>query len=146
MDPSDPKYLERVLLQEHAGELSKEDRSIMRGKIRSEIRKSNPGLSADDDKFKSLMHDGMVEAALEARKRKSQSTKDSSLSLLPSGTVRKATSLSSGAEPKSDVPLNWKLSSSSLTAEEKASILSAVCLSDKRRSGEAEAGEPPKLP
>ena len=74
VDPSDPKYLERVLLLEHAGDLSVEDRSIMRAKIRSEIRKSNPGLSKEDDKFKSLMHEGMVKAALEARKRKSQST------------------------------------------------------------------------
>jgi hypothetical protein len=237
VDPSDPKYLERVLLLEHAKDLSKEDRSIMRGKIRSEIRKSNPGLSADEDKFKSLMHEGMVEAALEARKRKSQSTlslsgqekasrsdfdlgadetsmetffrsyegrgmetleaelsasrseqhvfvrgykhslpisvasamfgellkaylnthardwaepsrvrmlkaglealkdwrksqstKDSSLSLLPLGTAKKAASLSACAEPKVDIPLRGKNSSSSLTDEEKASILSAVSI------------------
>ena len=135
VDPSDPKYLERVLLLEHAGDLSMEDRSIMRAKIRSEIRKSNPGLSKEDDKFKSLMHEGMVEAALEARKRRSQSTKDSSLSLLPLGTARKAASFSACAEPKVDVPLRWFPSSSSLTAEEKTIILSAVSI-------EIDAGTP----
>ena len=123
--------MERALLLEHARDLSKEDRSIMRGKIRSKIREANPGLSADDDKFKSLMHEGMKEAALKARKRKSQSTKDSSLSLLPLGTAKKAASLSACAEPKLNVPLRWKNSSSSLTAEEKASILSAVSIEVK---------------
>ena len=61
-----------------------------------------------------MLNKAMVTAALEAREMKSQSAKDSSLSLLPVGKVAKTTSLSSSAEPR-----NFSLS---LTEKERAAV------------------------
>ena len=119
IDPSDPKFLERVLLKEFRSGLTQDERRAKRQKLRSEIRKANPGISDED--LKPMLTEAMVAAAREARKRKSQSAKDSPLSLLPLGDVKRATSLSSSAEPKTDSPLHWK-NSLSLTDEERAAV------------------------
>jgi hypothetical protein len=118
-DLSDPKFLERVLLMEFRSGLTQEERLAKRQRLRSEIRNANPGILEED--LRVMLNDAMVRVALEARKRKSQSTKDSSLSLLPLGNVKNATSLSSSAEPKMDSPLHWK-NSLSLTGEERATV------------------------
>ncbi len=104
---------------EHASDLTTEERLDMRRKIRSEIRDVNPGVSREE--LQSILREAMLETALEARKRKSQSAKDYSLSLLPLGTAKKAASLSSCAEPRLNAPLHWK-NSLSLTVEERVIV------------------------
>ena len=79
-DPLDPKFLERVLLKEFRSGLTQEERLAKRQKLRSEIRKANPGISDED--LKPMLIEAMVTVALESRRRKSQSAKDSPLSLL----------------------------------------------------------------
>ena len=93
IDPSDPESLERVILIEYRSGLTQEESRAKRRQLRSEIQKANPGISDED--LKPMLKDAMVKAALEARRRKNQSAKDSSLSLLPVGYAKSATSLSS---------------------------------------------------
>ena len=126
---SDAEHLKRVLRVEHSQDTTIPESLELRRKFREEIQKVNPLVSRDE--LKSLLGEAMLGAALESRRKKFQSAKDA-LSLLPLGTVKKAVALSSGAEPKAGIPLDWR-KILSLTKDERASIYDATNKSGKRR-------------
>jgi hypothetical protein len=72
-DLMDPKYLESVLLLEYSHSITQEKKTD----IRKKIQDANPGASKGE--LKIIHRDAMLKAVLEARKRKSQDAKDSSL-------------------------------------------------------------------
>jgi hypothetical protein len=131
-DPSDPKYL-----LEFQRSLTQEEKLDMH----SEVMKANPEVTAKE--LAAIKRAVMLKAALEARKKRIQDAKDSSLSLpsptgsvskaakltdasskdvslslLHLGAVKTATPLSLMAQPKSDATAKEKPYSLSLTKEE----------------------------